>query len=210
MSKLKTLANNTSIISIYNLKKDEIDDYLKIEFDAFYEKLKFVFSNNKKSAYNIIKSEIYSNFGTNRYFNAKIENKIVGIIELVTKETVQKYKRSITNYFNNLGFFRGLKAYFLTFLDIPRIDNKTMYIDNLAVDINSRRKGIAKKMLSFAEEYGKKNKIKSLRLWVARKNNIAYRLYKNFGFNKLVIRSSTIAKRYFGYRDWIYMGKEIS
>jgi len=203
------MENKYNNISIENLKSEDIDEYLKIELNAFYGKLKFIFSNRKKAAYNIIKFEICENFDTNRYFNAMIDNKIVGIIELVTKEMIAKYKRSFTNYFENLGFFRALKAYFLTFLDIPRIDNKTIYIDNVAVDINSRRKGIAKKMLSFAEEFGKKNGKKSLKLWVAGKNKNAYNLYESFGFNQLALRSSPIAERYFGYRDWVYMEKEI-
>jgi ribosomal protein S18 acetylase RimI-like enzyme len=64
-------------------------------------------------------------------------------------------------------------------------------------------------MLFFAEDFAKKNGKNALKLWVASKNKNAYSLYKKLGFNQLVVRSSWIAERYTGYRDWIYMKKEI-
>jgi len=65
-------------------------------------------------------------------------------------------------------------------------------------------------MLSFAEDFARKNSMDALTLWVAAKNEIAHNLYKKFGFNYVVKQSSRIAESRLGYRDWIYMKKEIS
>ena len=209
MNKFKNQDIIYSNIRISTLKLEDLDSYLKIEFDAFFEKLKFIFSNRKNAAFGIIRSEIAKHIDTGRYYNAIIDDKIVGIVEIVTRENIKSHTKKFQNYFKHLGFYRAVKAFILTAIEIPKLDSKTIYIDNVAVDINSRRKGIAKKMLSFAEDFAKRNGKSALKLWVAGKNKNAYSLYKKLGFNQLVVRSSWIAERYTGYRDWIYMKKEI-
>jgi len=209
MNNFKNQNSNSRNIRISNLKSEDLDSYLKIEFDAFFEKIKFMFGSNKDAAYSIIKSEITANIDTGRYYNAVIDGKIVGIVEIVTRENSKSHTRNFRTFVKYLGFFRAFKAFILTFIETPKLDSKTIYIDNVTVDINSRRKGIAKKMLSFAEDFAKRNGKSALKLWVAGKNKNAYSLYKKLGFNQLVARSSRIAERYTGYRDWIYMKKEI-
>ena len=209
MNKFKNQDIGYGNIRISNLKLEDLDSYLKIEFDAFFEKLKFIFSNKKNAAFGIIRSEIAKNIGTGRYYNAKIDDRIVGIIEIVSRENIESHIKEFHNYFKYLGFHRAVKAFILTAIEIPKLDNRTIYIDNVAVDPNNRRQGIAKKMLSFAEDFSKRNGKNALKLWVAAGNKNAYRLYKKFGFTELARRSSGIAERYMGYRDWIYMKKEI-
>jgi len=209
MNKFKNQDIGYGNIRISNLKLEDLDSYLKIEFDAFFEKLKFIFSNRKNAAFGIIRSEIAKNIGTGRYYNAKIDDRIVGIIEIVSRENIESHIKEFHNYFKYLGFHRAVKAFILTAIEIPKLDNRTIYIDNVAVDPNNRRQGIAKKMLSFAEDFSKRNGKNALKLWVAAGNKNAYRLYKKFGFTELARRSSGIAERYMGYRDWIYMKKEI-
>jgi ribosomal protein S18 acetylase RimI-like enzyme len=209
MNKFKNQDINSSNIRISNLKLEDLDSYLKIEFDAFFEKLKFIFSNRKNAAFFIIRSEIAKNIGTGRYYNAKIDDRIVGIIEIVSRENIESHIKKFHNYFKHLGFPRAVKAFTLTAIEIPKLDNRTIYIDNVAVDPNNRRQGIAKKMLSFVEDFAKRYRKSVLKLWVAGKNKNAYSLYKKLGFTELVKRSSWIAERYTGYRDWVYMKKEI-
>ena len=209
MNNFKNQNSNSHSIQISNLKLEDLDSYLKIEFDAFFEKIKFIFGSNKDAAYSVIKSEITTNIDNGRYYNAIIDGKIVGIVEIVTRENIKSYTRNFWTFVKYLGFFRAVKAFILTFLEAPKIDSKTIYIDNVAVDPNNRRQGIAKKMLFFAEDFAKKNGKNALKLWVAAGNKNAYSLYKKLGFNQLVVRSSWIAERYTGYRDWIYMKKEI-
>ncbi|MCJ7666614.1 MAG: hypothetical protein MUO59_07765, partial [Actinobacteria bacterium] len=52
------------------LRHEDIDDYLRIEFDAFYEKLSSIYGNRRDAAYNIIKAGIISNFDSGRFMNA--------------------------------------------------------------------------------------------------------------------------------------------
>ncbi len=201
-------AGHSNII-IRGLKPEDIDDYLKIELEAFYEKVLFLFSGREEAAYHILRSGLAGSLFKDRYFNAISKGILVGTIELVTKENSQSYRNSFYQFYKHLGFNRAVKAYFLTFFEIPNLDGKTIYIDNVAVEKNSRRQGIAEKMLYFAEDYAKANGKSVLKLWAASKNINAVALYKKIGFRQLVKRSSRITEKYFGYRDWVFMGKEV-
>ena len=191
------------------LRYGDIDDYLKIEFDAFYPKLSSIYGNRRNAAYNIIKTEIFSNFDSGRFMNALYKDKPVGIIELVTKESSEDYNRNFYTYLKYLDPIGAVRAYFLTFLDMPRLDENTIYLDNIAVDINNRRRGVATNMISFVEDFALNRRKYKLRLWVAQKNSDAYHLYRKSGFKHLMFRSSRIAEKYFGFRDWVYMGKTL-
>jgi ribosomal protein S18 acetylase RimI-like enzyme len=92
---------------------------------------------------------------------------------------------------------------------MPHLDENTIYLDNIAVDINNRHRGVATHMISFVEDLALNRKKNKLRLWVAQKNSAAYHLYRKSGFTQLIFRSSKIAERYFGFRDWVYMGKTL-
>jgi len=191
------------------IRYEDIDAYLKIEFDAFYPKLSAIYGNRRNAAYNIIKTEITGNFESGRYMNALYKDRPVGIIELVTKESSEDYKRDFYLYLKHLGLFGAVRAYFLTFLDMPHLDENTIYLDNIAVDINNRRRGVATNMISFVEDFAVNRGKNKLCLWVAQKNSGAYRLYRKSGFEQLIFRSSKIAEKYFGFRDWVYMGKTL-
>ncbi len=209
MIKRKNQSGNSYNIRISSLKLEDLHSYIKIVFDAFYEKLKFIFSNRKDAALNIITAEITENIGTGRYYNARMDGKMVGVIEIVTRENIKIHNRSFKIYAKYLGLPRAVKAFILNLLDAPKLDSNTIYIDNVAVDIDNRRKGVAQIMLSFVEDFAKKHGKKALTLWVAAANKNAYSLYKKFGFKNMFTRSSRIAERYFKYRDWVYMKKGI-
>jgi len=191
------------------LRYEDIDDYLKIEFDAFYPKLSSIYGNRRNAAYNIIKTEIISNYDSGRFINALYKDRPVGIIEFVTKESSEDYKRSFYPYLRYLGPIGAVRAFFLTFLDMPHLDENTIYLDNIAVDINNRHQGVATHMISFVEDLALNRKKNKLRLWVAQKNSDAYHLYRKSGFEQLMFRSSKVAEKYFGFRDWVYMGKTL-
>ncbi|MCJ7665728.1 MAG: GNAT family N-acetyltransferase, partial [Actinobacteria bacterium] len=184
-------------------------DYLRIEFDAFYEKLSSIYGNRRDAAYNIIKAGIISNFDSGRFMNALYRDRPVGIIELVTKENSENYKRDFPLYLKYLGPVGAVRAYFLTFLDLPQLDGSTIYMDNIAVDIDKRRRGVATNMISFVEDLALNRGKNKLCLWVAQKNSAAYHLYQKSGFKQLMSRSSGIAEKYFGFRDWVFMGKTL-
>ena len=198
-----------SNITIRSLKPGDIDDFLEIELAAFYKKILFVFSGNQEAARAIVRAELVENINTGRYYNALSDGRPLGTIELVTKESSEVYRRSFLQHYKFLGFFRTIKAYFLTFFDVPNLDNKTIYIDNVAVEENNRRKGIASKMLYFAEDYAKENGKSILKLWVASENKNAVALYRKVGYSAILKKFSRSSEKYFGYRDWLFMGKEV-
>ncbi len=191
------------------LELHELDTYMEIMLDAFFEKLKLIYYYDKHAAYNIIKSEVQRNIQNKRHYAARLDGKVVGILELITNDNLKNYARSFRTYIKYLGFLKSFKTFTMTRFEIPRLDSKTMYIDNLAVDRDHRRKGVAGKMLSFAEDIARKNGKSSLTLWVAAENKNAYERYKKSGFYDISIKSFKMLEKYLGYRDWIYMEKEI-
>jgi ribosomal protein S18 acetylase RimI-like enzyme len=201
--------NNFYDIKIGALELHELDSFMEIMIDAFFEKLKLIYYYNKYAAYNIIKSETCRNIKNKRHYAARLNGKVVGILELISNDNLRNYSRSFRTYIKYLGFLRAFKTFTMTRFEIPRLDSRTIYIDNLAVDKNHRRKGVACKMLSFAEDTARKNGKRALTLWVAAENRSAYERYKKSGFSDIFIKSFKMLENYLGYRDWIYMEKEI-
>ena len=76
------------------LRYEDIDDYLKIVFDAFYEKIGPLYGNQREGAYYIIKAEIIDNLDAGKYLNAVYNEKMLGIIEIVTSENSKNFKKS--------------------------------------------------------------------------------------------------------------------
>jgi ribosomal protein S18 acetylase RimI-like enzyme len=64
-------------------------------------------------------------------------------------------------------------------------NNNNIYIHRLAVDPDYQGVGYAQKMMSFAEEFAKKNKYKSIRLDTFSKNMKNQKFYKQRGYKKL-------------------------
>ena len=207
-------SNNTPSKKLENinmrlLRYEDIDDYLTIEFDAFFEKLRHLYGDRRRAAYRIVKAEMGENLDLGRYLNAVYNDRVVGIMELVTKENSRSYRKNFSNYTRNLGFIRAIKTYSLTLLDMPAIDKSTIYINNVAVSSDFRRMGVATTMLSYAEYIARSRGKDRLKLWVANDNKVAYMFYRKIGFYQLMFRSSRAAERYMGYREWVFMCKDI-
>ena len=191
--------NNTPLKKLKNinmrlLRYEDIDYYLAIEFDAFFEKLSHLYGNRRRAAYRIIKAEMEDNLDLGRYLNAVYKDRIIGIIEIVTRENSRRYRKSFANYARNLGLLGAMKTYFLTLLDMPAIDNSTIYINNVAVDRDFRRRGVATAMLFYAEYIARSRGKDRLKLWVANDNKVAYMFYRKMGFYQLMFRASKVAE----------------
>ena len=61
-------------------------------------------------------------------------------------------------------------------------DQKSAHLFHLIIDSDHLRKGLAKKLIDFAEEIIKKNKINKITLNVVRKNIVALKLYESVGY----------------------------
>ncbi len=208
MNKTYSLKKNDGI-RMRTLRYEDIDDYLKIEFSAFREKIGPLYGNRREAAYSIIKAEMIDNLDTGKYLNAVYNEKILGIIEIMTRENSKDFRKSFPLHLKHLGPFGAIRTYFLTLLEMPGIDVSTLYISVLAVGKGSRRQGIGAAMLSYAEYIALSRGKNKLTLWVVNENKAAYMLYKKMGFYQLAFRSSWLAERYFGYRDWVFMCKDL-
>lgn len=89
------------------------------------------------------------------------------------------------------------------------MNDKTLYIDTVAVDERFRRKGIAKKMLELTNNIGKRMNKEFLTLWVAKENLPAFHLYKTMGYKEIKGKSSKILEKRFLHKEWVYLKKEI-
>jgi ribosomal protein S18 acetylase RimI-like enzyme len=196
---------NLNKITLNSLKHDEIEQFIIIELQSFSKMMLSIYSNDLDAAFKIRKIEISDNLKTSQYYVAKLEEKIVGTIEMITLKSIRERKSSFKIYFRELGLFRAIKAYFFSSVKPFKMTDETIYLDTVAVKKEFRGKGVARKMLSLAEDKAKKMGKKVLTLWVAEENVPAYNLYKSFGFNKVVKKSSLILDKIFKYRNWIYM-----
>ena len=64
-------------------------------------------------------------------------------------------------------------------------DNKNLYIHRLAVHPKSQRQGIARKLMDFAEDFGEKKRMESIRLDTFSQNPRNIRFYKARGYLNL-------------------------
>ena len=196
-------------IFIRNLKVEEIDDFISIEFNAFHEIVLSVYSNDERAAFHLRKSEIKSNLCNSSYFIAENEGVIVGTIEIFTDEALKNFKRNFRIYREKLGYLKALKAYFFSSIPPYKTGNDTVYLDTVAVHYLFRRKGIARRLVQFAEDYARKYNKKYLSLWVARDNMPAMKLYKDLGFNTVLKKFFIFGKIMFKHSIWIYMEKKV-
>ena len=191
-------------IVLKNLKKEEISEFLRIEFDSFYKMMVLIFGGNINGGLKIRKREIEANLHTLQYFVAKVGEEIVGTIEIISQDAIKKYKKNFKEYFENIGLVKALKAYYFE-ISPYKMDDKTMYIDTVAVDKRFRRKGIAKKMLELTNDIGKRMNKEFLTLWVAKENLPALHLYKTMGYKEIKRKSSKMLEKRFLYREWVYL-----
>ncbi|MCI6265679.1 MAG: GNAT family N-acetyltransferase [Erysipelotrichaceae bacterium] len=77
-------------------------------------------------------------------------------------------------------------------------------IDSFFVDEDRRREGIGKKLMSYLVAIAINNHVENITLEVRISNEIARRLYKQFGFREVARR-----KFYYGDEDGILMEKQV-
>ena len=198
-----------SKIIIRSLKAEEIDDFIAIEFSAFHEIVLSIYSNDEESAVYIRKSEIKLNLSNSTYFVAENEGKIIGTIEIFTKEALKNFKRNFSIYNEKLGYLKSIKAYFFSSISPYKMGDDTLYLDTVAVRSSFRRKGIARRLIQFAEDCARRYNKKYLSLWVAKDNKPAVGLYRNLGFDTIIKKFFILGNMMFKHSRWIYMKKEI-
>ena len=119
--------------------------------------------------------------------------------ESFPKEYFQKVLNDANNlnyvYVENKKIVGALNASLQHTNPLPIIKPRTYYfIENIVVDKNHRRKGIAKKLFSYLTLKAKENNIDSIELNVWSFNTEAIKFYESMGMNIKNIRMETKSK----------------
>ncbi len=108
----------------------------------------------------------------------------------------------------NLGTMRAVWATAL--LSYPRYSAKASeaYIERLVVSPGFRRQGMARSLLSAAEELAEETDKRTIGLHVSGNNLPAMKLYEDEGFVEVSRQRSLLTGKFLKIKDWIYLRKE--
>src|SRR5918995_773646 len=109
----------------------------------------------------------------------------------------------------NLGLPRAVWA--TTLLSYPRYSatSSEAYIERLVIAPSFRRQGMARRLLSAAEDLARDAGKKSVGLHVTGNNLGALRLYEAEGYVEVSRQRSLIAAWFLDIREWLYLKKEL-
>jgi ribosomal protein S18 acetylase RimI-like enzyme len=109
----------------------------------------------------------------------------------------------------NLGFPRALWA--TTLLSYPRYSSTSSeaYIERLVVSPHFRRQGMARRLLSAAEDLARDTGKASVSLHVSGSNLAALRLYEGEGYEEISRQRSLLTGYFLNIKDWLYLKKPL-
>jgi GNAT superfamily N-acetyltransferase len=109
----------------------------------------------------------------------------------------------------NLGFPHAVWA--TTLLSYPRYSSTSSeaYVERLVVAPAFRRHGMARRLLSAAEDLSRGSGKKTVGLHVSANNLPALRLYEDEGYEEISRQRSYLTGYFLGIRDWLYLKKEL-
>ncbi len=109
----------------------------------------------------------------------------------------------------NLGFPRALWA--TTLLSYPRYSSTSSeaYIERLVVSPDFRRQGMARRLLSAAEDFARDTGKTSVGLHVSGNNLAALRLYEGEGYEEISRQRSLLTGYFLDIKDWLYLQKRL-
>ena len=113
------------------------------------------------------------------------------------------------NLSRNLGFPRAVWA--TTLLSYPRYSSTSSeaYVERLVVSPAFRRHGMARRLLSAAEDLARGSGKETIGLHVSANNLPALRLYENEGYEEVSRQTSYLTGYFLGIREWLYLKKEL-
>jgi ribosomal protein S18 acetylase RimI-like enzyme len=109
----------------------------------------------------------------------------------------------------NLGFPRAVWA--TTLLSYPRYSSESSeaYVERLVVSPSFRRQGLARRLLSAAEELARDRGKATVGLHVTGDNLRALRLYESEGYKEVSRQRSVITAYFLDIREWLFLKKEL-
>ena len=109
----------------------------------------------------------------------------------------------------NLGFPRAVWA--TTLLSYPRYSSQPAeaYVERLVISPSFRRQGMARRLLSAAEDLARDHGKETVGLHVTAENLRALRLYESGGYREVSRQRSLITAYFLDIREWLYLKKEL-
>ena len=109
----------------------------------------------------------------------------------------------------NLGFLRAVWA--TTLLSYPRYSSEPSeaYVERLVVSPSFQRLGMARRLLSAAEDLARDRGKEAIGLHVTADNLPALRLYESEGYRDISRQSSLLTSYFLNIREWLYLKKEL-
>ena len=109
----------------------------------------------------------------------------------------------------NLGFPRAVWA--TTLLSYPRYSSQPAeaYVERLVISPSFRRQGMARRLLSAAEDLARDCGKETVGLHVTAENLRALRLYESEGYREVSRQRSLITAYFLDIREWLYLKKEL-
>ena len=130
----------------------------------------------------------------------------VGVRTVESREDV--FARGLWRIFTrNLGFPRAVWA--STLLSYPRYSSPSSeaYVERLVVSPAFRRQGMARRLLSAAEDLARDSGKETIGLHVSANNLPALRLYEKEGYEEVSRQRSYLTGHFLSIREWLYLKK---
>jgi ribosomal protein S18 acetylase RimI-like enzyme len=143
-------------------------------------------------------------------FVAELEGQVVGTIALRRRgQPEPPFPPSMGIFFEELGLWGGLRAIFFMSLLDQSFKWDEVYLSDVAVSAQFRRRGIGQAMIEYADKVTRRWNKRALVLHVSAENEGAIRLYRRLGYSEDRRQHSLLTKWLLGIGKWVRMRKEV-
>lgn len=132
----------------------------------------------------------------------------VGIREYGADE-VALSRELLASLREHLGLLYAWRAALLLSYPQHNIRRDEAYVERLVVSSGYHRQGMARAMLSGAEDWGREHGKERLGLQVSGVNFPALRLYEDHGLQETSRQTSLLTRTALGIKDWLYLEKPL-
>lgn len=203
-------------IAIEKCTEKHLHLYTKIMVQAFNDKYPYFFSKIPEKDYveillqlNLL--ELQSNNFNGKYVILYNEN-VAGAINFYISRQKLLLGESYKILGKSIGYLKAIKVgiMLLGFGAPFNFPKESLYIDQIGISADFRRKGLGKKLMNFAIEKAAKIGCKKVKLDVIAKNEGAISLYSNLGFIITKTNETALGEVFLGIRKYYSMEKKLS
>jgi GNAT superfamily N-acetyltransferase len=194
---------------------DEDPAIAALVVEGFLDKFRSVYGRRMDRSVKIMEKWIRLEHASGGVVSLVIEGfaaaDLAGSVGIRTSESTEDIvARGLWRVFTrNLGFPRAVWA--STLLSYPRYSStpSEAYIERLVVAPDFRRQGMARRLISAAEDFARDAGKKSVGLHVSANNLPALRLYEDEGYAEISRQRSYLTSYFLNIKEWLYLRKEL-